>query len=144
MHLRVKMDVRKSLMREKEVKKPSSSIMVTFKYKKLPVFCFLCGRIGHIDRACAVRFHFTQNVDLPLLWDVVASTTTTHSEGDTKSMTHSPSRGTKGGYTTPWRGRSLRTGKGYPPLTCKYSSDGHQFSNRNPKGHNISIAWSGY
>ncbi|CAN0875425.1 hypothetical protein LINGRAHAP2_LOCUS10827 [Linum grandiflorum] len=53
MRLRVKLDVRKSLLREKEVKKPSSSIMVTFKYEKLPIFCFLCGRIGHIDRTCA-------------------------------------------------------------------------------------------
>ncbi|CAN0925329.1 hypothetical protein LINGRAHAP2_LOCUS34693 [Linum grandiflorum] len=69
MHLRVKLDVRKSLLREKEVKKPSSSIMVTFKYEKLPIFCFLCGRIGHIDRACAVRFHFARNTELPLLWD---------------------------------------------------------------------------
>ncbi|CAN0875400.1 hypothetical protein LINGRAHAP2_LOCUS10808 [Linum grandiflorum] len=69
MRLRVKLDVRKSLLREKEVKKPSSSIMVTFKYEKLPIFYFLCGRIGHIDRACAVRFHFARNTELPLLWD---------------------------------------------------------------------------
>ncbi|CAN0847808.1 hypothetical protein LINGRAHAP2_LOCUS5186 [Linum grandiflorum] len=70
MRLRVKLDVRKSLLREKEVKKPGSSIMVTFKYEKLPIFCFLCGRIGHIDRACAVRFRFARNIELPLLWDV--------------------------------------------------------------------------
>ncbi|CAN0898555.1 hypothetical protein LINGRAHAP2_LOCUS19763 [Linum grandiflorum] len=58
MHLRVKLDVRKSLLQEKEVKKPGSSIMITFKYEKLPIFCFLCGRISHIDRACVVRFRF--------------------------------------------------------------------------------------
>ncbi|CAN0873543.1 hypothetical protein LINGRAHAP2_LOCUS10404 [Linum grandiflorum] len=49
MRLRVRLDVRKSLLRKKEVKKPSASVMVTFKYEKIPIFCFLCGRIGHID-----------------------------------------------------------------------------------------------
>ncbi|CAN0917031.1 hypothetical protein LINGRAHAP2_LOCUS30060 [Linum grandiflorum] len=69
MRLRVKLDVRKSLLREKEVKRPRSSIMVMFKYEKLPIFCFLCGWIGHIDRACAMRFRFARNIELPLLWD---------------------------------------------------------------------------
>ncbi|CAN0920260.1 hypothetical protein LINGRAHAP2_LOCUS31934 [Linum grandiflorum] len=38
-------------------------------YEKLPIFCFLCGCIGHIDRACEVRFRFPSNAVLPLLWD---------------------------------------------------------------------------
>ncbi|CAN0885551.1 hypothetical protein LINGRAHAP2_LOCUS15144 [Linum grandiflorum] len=69
MRIRVNLDVRKSLVREKLVKKPSSKVLVVFRYEKLPIFCFLCGRIGHIDRAYEVRFHFPRNAMLPLLWD---------------------------------------------------------------------------
>ncbi|CAN0863252.1 hypothetical protein LINGRAHAP2_LOCUS8662 [Linum grandiflorum] len=70
MRIRVTLDVRKSLVREKPVKKPSSEVVAIFKYEKLPIFCFLCGRIGHIDRACEIRFRFPRNKILPLLWDV--------------------------------------------------------------------------
>ncbi|CAN0876275.1 hypothetical protein LINGRAHAP2_LOCUS11213 [Linum grandiflorum] len=69
MRIRVNLDVRKSLVKEKLVKKPTSEVLVAFKYEKLPIFRFLCGRIGHIDRACEVRFRFPRNTVLPLLWD---------------------------------------------------------------------------
>ncbi|CAN1780942.1 hypothetical protein LINPERHAP1_LOCUS15258 [Linum perenne] len=58
MQLCVRMDVRKALKKEKPVKKPSKEIMVTFKYERLPTFCYLCGPIGHVDRFC----------ELVLLW----------------------------------------------------------------------------
>ncbi|CAN0916997.1 hypothetical protein LINGRAHAP2_LOCUS30039 [Linum grandiflorum] len=41
MRIRVRMDARKSLKREKKVTKPNKEITVTFKYEKLPTFCFL-------------------------------------------------------------------------------------------------------
>ncbi|CAN0921873.1 hypothetical protein LINGRAHAP2_LOCUS32819 [Linum grandiflorum] len=69
MHIQVKLDVRKSLVKEKLVKKPTSEVFAIFKYEKLPIFCFMCGRIDHIDRACEVRFRFPRNAVLPLLWD---------------------------------------------------------------------------
>ncbi|CAN0918851.1 hypothetical protein LINGRAHAP2_LOCUS31122 [Linum grandiflorum] len=67
MLIRVKLDVRKSLVRETLVKKPSSQVLAAFKYEKLPIFCFMVGRIGHIDQACEVRFRFPRNAVLHLL-----------------------------------------------------------------------------
>ncbi|CAN0847283.1 hypothetical protein LINGRAHAP2_LOCUS4896 [Linum grandiflorum] len=70
MHIRVRMDVRKSLQREKLVKKPHKEVPVRFKYEKLPTFCFLCGRVGHIDRYCPIRWRFLEGTELVKLWDV--------------------------------------------------------------------------
>ncbi|CAN0925275.1 hypothetical protein LINGRAHAP2_LOCUS34659 [Linum grandiflorum] len=69
MRIKVRLDVRKSLHREKSVKKPNKEILVRFKYEKLPTFCFLCGRIGHIDRYCPIRWRFPEGVALIKLWD---------------------------------------------------------------------------
>ncbi|CAN0847084.1 hypothetical protein LINGRAHAP2_LOCUS4784 [Linum grandiflorum] len=60
MRIRVRLDVRKSLHREKTVKKPNTEVLVRFKYEKLPTFCFLCGRIGHIDRYCPIHWRFPE------------------------------------------------------------------------------------
>ncbi|CAN1783498.1 Uncharacterized protein At4g02000 [Linum perenne] len=68
MRVRVKMDVRKSLKREKKVKKPGGAAAVCrFRYEKLPTFCFICGLIGHVERNCQIRFqHYEQ--DITRLW----------------------------------------------------------------------------
>ncbi|CAN0881186.1 Transposon TX1 uncharacterized 149 kDa protein [Linum grandiflorum] len=69
MRIRVRLDVRKSLKKEKVVTKPNKEILTKFQYEKLPTFCFLCGRIGHIDRYCPIRWRFPEGADLALLWD---------------------------------------------------------------------------
>ncbi|KAJ9189518.1 hypothetical protein P3X46_000801 [Hevea brasiliensis] len=57
MRIRVKIDVRKPLKRWKKLQKPDGSQMVFhFKYERLPIFCFLCGRLGHNDRYCEQLF----------------------------------------------------------------------------------------
>ncbi|CAN1805844.1 hypothetical protein LINPERHAP1_LOCUS24439 [Linum perenne] len=43
MRIRVKLDVRRSLKREKVIHKPSKELKVTFKYERLPTFCYICG-----------------------------------------------------------------------------------------------------
>lgn len=57
MQLRVAIDVTKPLKRGKRIKKPDgSSFVVSFKYERLHIFCFLCGRIGHSERFCENLF----------------------------------------------------------------------------------------
>ncbi|CAN0925325.1 hypothetical protein LINGRAHAP2_LOCUS34689 [Linum grandiflorum] len=145
MRLRVKLDVRKSLLREKEVKKPSSSIMVTFKYEKLPIFCFLCGRIGHINRACAVRFHFARNTELRLLWDASLRAPQRRILKEIKeSVARSYTRGTKGGYAEPRWKCSEGTNTKSSSAASKHPSNGVQLSIWARAGRHICFAWSGY
>ncbi|CAN1786845.1 hypothetical protein LINPERHAP1_LOCUS17386 [Linum perenne] len=68
MRIRVRLDVQKSLKIEKMVKKANSEILVTFKYERLPSFCYVCGRIGNINRYCEVRFRIPKD-RIVKLWD---------------------------------------------------------------------------
>ncbi|CAN1822556.1 hypothetical protein LINPERHAP1_LOCUS30010 [Linum perenne] len=58
MRLRVRLDVRQPLKREKKLRE-AGDIVITCKfwYERLPNFCYICGKIGHIDRYCEVNFH---------------------------------------------------------------------------------------
>lgn len=53
MRIRVSIDVRKSLKRRMKIKKSGGEwVWVTFKYERLPTFCFFCGILGHGERFC--------------------------------------------------------------------------------------------
>ncbi|CAI9777924.1 unnamed protein product [Fraxinus pennsylvanica] len=53
LRIRVLMDVRLPLKRRMKLRKLGGEwIWVTFKYEKLPTFCFICGIIGHADSSC--------------------------------------------------------------------------------------------
>ncbi|CAN1818913.1 hypothetical protein LINPERHAP1_LOCUS28546 [Linum perenne] len=68
MRIKVKLDVRRSLKREKPLRKLNKEILVNFKYERLPTYCYICGRIGHIDRFCEVRFRIPEE-QIVKLWD---------------------------------------------------------------------------
>lgn len=53
MRIRVRVDTRVPLKKEKKVKRPGGDWrVVSFKYERLGVFCFMCGIIGHTEQYC--------------------------------------------------------------------------------------------
>lgn len=53
LRVRVSMDVRKPLKRRMKLKRSGGEWnWVTFRYERLPTFCFFCGVIGHSDKFC--------------------------------------------------------------------------------------------
>jgi 14-3-3 protein epsilon len=57
MRLRVKVDVRLPLKKDTKVKDRFGNwCIVLFKYKKLGIFCFICGVMGHAENRCEIRF----------------------------------------------------------------------------------------
>ncbi|KAJ8769053.1 hypothetical protein K2173_024049 [Erythroxylum novogranatense] len=69
MRIRVTMDVRQPLKRRKKIVDPRGNVFyATFKYERIPVFCFLCGRLGHNDSFCMVWIE-RRGQELKLDWD---------------------------------------------------------------------------
>ncbi|CAN1753319.1 hypothetical protein LINPERHAP1_LOCUS5120 [Linum perenne] len=57
MRLRVTLDIRQPLKREKRVRRnQGASVVCKFRYEKLPNFCYICGKLGHIDMYCEVLY----------------------------------------------------------------------------------------
>ncbi|CAN1760291.1 hypothetical protein LINPERHAP1_LOCUS7477 [Linum perenne] len=64
------MDIRLPLKRGKKIVKPGGDwIIARFRYEKLPTFCFICGRMGHIDRHCEIYLH-TLDDQIVRRWDM--------------------------------------------------------------------------
>lgn len=70
MRIRVSIDVRLPLKRKKRIGAvQSSSSYVVFQYERLPLFCFLCDRLGHRESFCQVRLTL-RNQQVEFGWDV--------------------------------------------------------------------------
>ncbi|KAH1075468.1 hypothetical protein J1N35_027796 [Gossypium stocksii] len=70
MRVRVSIDVRLPLKRKKRINiGQNKSTYVLFQYERLPLFCFLCGRLGHGESYCEVRLTLeSQQVEFG--WDL--------------------------------------------------------------------------
>ncbi len=53
--IRVHLDLTKPLNRGRTLNLNGKSVWVTFKYEKLPQFCYMCGRIFHAQQSCTDR-----------------------------------------------------------------------------------------
>ena len=57
MCVKVSIDVRKPLKRKMKIKKAEGEWeWITFKYERLPTFCFFCGLLGHNEKFCEKLF----------------------------------------------------------------------------------------
>ncbi|GLT62155.1 hypothetical protein SLA2020_348130 [Shorea laevis] len=52
LRVRIMLDVTKPLERGRALRLDGKSVWVSFKYEKLPIFCFQCGRILHDKQGC--------------------------------------------------------------------------------------------
>lgn len=57
MHIRFRLDVMKSLKRDKVIHTEDSELkIVGFKYERITIFCNLCGTLWHGDANCEELF----------------------------------------------------------------------------------------
>lgn len=62
MRIRVAINVNEPLKRCKKIKRSDgSSFVVTFKYERLQIFCFICGKVGHSESYCDKVFTTPQS-----------------------------------------------------------------------------------
>lgn len=62
MRVRVTMDLSKPLKRRMKLRKTGNEwFWITFKYENAPVFCFICGLLGHSDKFCSQLFDKPEN-----------------------------------------------------------------------------------
>ncbi|MFQ6641486.1 hypothetical protein Gotur_015953 [Gossypium turneri] len=57
MRIRVQIDIRRPLKRRKKISFGGKYSYVNFKYERLSLFCFYCGRLGHNDSFCEERLN---------------------------------------------------------------------------------------
>ncbi|KAL0437567.1 UNVERIFIED_CONTAM: hypothetical protein Sradi_0464600 [Sesamum radiatum] len=56
MRIRVSLDITKPLRRVLKLKTTMrDELLITFTYEKLPNFCYICGRLGHLSEACEMQ-----------------------------------------------------------------------------------------
>ena len=54
LRVRVQLDVSKPLLRSKKIRLGGQSLWIYFKYERLPMFCYGCGRLWHGEGGCPV------------------------------------------------------------------------------------------
>ncbi|XP_012436661.1 uncharacterized protein At4g02000-like [Gossypium raimondii] len=69
MRIRVQIDVRRPLKRRKQILYRERRSYITFKYERLSLFCFFCGRLGHSDSFCETKINIgVEMIDMG--WDL--------------------------------------------------------------------------
>lgn len=61
--IRIELDLTRPLEREWALNLEGNTHWVSFKYEKLPLFCFICGRILHLPTGCPGQNQARRNMD---------------------------------------------------------------------------------
>ncbi|MBA0842187.1 hypothetical protein Goarm_002031, partial [Gossypium armourianum] len=69
MRIRVQIDIRRPLKRRKNISFGGNCSYVNFKYERLSLFCFYCGRLGHNDSFCEERMNLGVEI-AEMGWDL--------------------------------------------------------------------------
>lgn len=70
MRIRVELNVDNPLMRWKKIRMSNgNTAQVDFKYERLQIFCFICGKLGHSERFCEIPYTNSQD-EIPRGWGV--------------------------------------------------------------------------
>ncbi|KAG8486531.1 hypothetical protein CXB51_020004 [Gossypium anomalum] len=70
MRIRVRLDVTTPLKRKKKIQVGGDLIVCArFKYEKLSLFCFICGKLGHSESYCPFRLRIEQS-KIVFRWDL--------------------------------------------------------------------------
>ncbi|MFQ6647703.1 hypothetical protein Gotur_021921, partial [Gossypium turneri] len=68
MRIRLHIDIRRPLKRKKQVMFKNKCYYVRFKYERLTLCCFYCGRLGHNDSFCEAKMEARVEID-EMGWD---------------------------------------------------------------------------
>ncbi|KAL4361670.1 hypothetical protein GQ457_04G031690 [Hibiscus cannabinus] len=70
MRIRAEIDTRKPLKRRKKLAvREGEGVYVRFEYEKLPLLCFICGKLGHGHSFCPIRLTMDQS-NIVFGWDL--------------------------------------------------------------------------
>ncbi|KAK4413609.1 hypothetical protein Salat_2773600 [Sesamum alatum] len=57
LRIRVSLDITKPLRRVLKLRTSmGDELLLSLSYKRLPNYCYLCGRLGHLSKSCAMQF----------------------------------------------------------------------------------------
>ncbi|MBA0845250.1 hypothetical protein Goarm_022376, partial [Gossypium armourianum] len=117
MRIRVQIDIRSPLKRRKKISFGGKCSYVTFKYERLSLFCFYCGRLGHNDSFCEAKMNLGVEI-AEMGWDLSIRAQSRRSLSMNNIWLREERDGDNGGTDAEFGG--FRMGQKHPGWKIKY------------------------